>query len=253
MRKAITLNSTRGKMNTPSRNEIWKMFDQISPTYDRVNRILSFGMDQRWRRKAASYLPLKKELTVLDLATGTADQLISLFESPLFIKKAVGIDLAKEMLLIGKKKISTKNYKDKIDLIEADATCLPFEAKSFDATTFSFGIRNVSDPMASLKEIYRVLKSDGIALILEFALPSFFPLRSIHLFYLRCILPRLGAFWSSNLSAYRYLNETIETFPQKKEFCSLMKKAGFHHVTMHKMGFGAVILYIGKKYADLLD
>lgn len=239
-------------MNIPSRNEIWKMFDQISSNYDKVNRILSLGMDQRWRRKVASYLPLDKNLTILDLATGTADQLIALFESSASIQKAVGIDLSKEMLLIGQKKIKEKNYHKKIKLMEADAQNLPFETMSFDVATFSFGIRNVSNPLGSLKEIHRVLKPGGAALILEFALPSF-PFKWGHLFYLRHILPRMGAFFSKNKAAYRYLNETIETFPQGEEFCALMKKAGFIEVKIKKMGLGSVGLYIGKKHADLLE
>lgn len=239
-------------MNIPSRNEIWKMFNQISSTYDKVNRILSLGMDQRWRRKVASHLPNRKNLAILDLATGTADQLIALFESPASIKSAVGIDLAKEMLLIGQKKIKQKNYDKKIKLMEADAQKLPFKPSSFDATTFSFGIRNVSSPLTSLKEIHRVLKPNGVSLILEFALPSA-PFRWGHLFYLRHILPRLGGFLSKNKSAYRYLNETIESFPQGKEFCALMEEAGFIEVKMEKMGLGSVGLYIGKKRADLLE
>jgi len=233
-------------MSTPSRNEIWKMFNQISSTYDKINRILSLGMDQRWRRKVANFLPAKKNLKILDLATGTADQLIALFENSIFIEKAIGIDLAQEMLHIGQKKLDQKSYGKKIELREADAQKLPFEAESFDATTFSFGIRNVSNPLTSLQEIHRILKPDGVSLILEFALPSS-KLRWAHLFYLRYILPRMGAFFSKNKSAYRYLNETIETFPQGEAFCSLLKQAGFRNVKIHKMGLGAVALYMGEK------
>lgn len=233
-------------MNEPSRTDIWKMFNQISASYDRVNRILSLGMDLRWRKKLCAYLPLKKDLKILDLATGTADQLIALFEGGAKIEKAIGIDLAQEMLAIGKEKISRKNYKKKIELIQADAQNLPFHDASFHAATFSFGIRNVSDALLSLKEIYRVLQPEGVALILEFALPPR-PLRWAHLFYLRYILPNLGAFFSKNKAAYCYLNQTIESFPQGKDFCDLLETAGFTQVRIKKMGFGAVALYIGSK------
>lgn len=222
------------------------MFNQIASTYDRVNRILSLGMDQKWRRAVCAYLPNKKNLKILDLATGTADQLIAIFEGTSQPEKAVGIDLAKEMLAIGKEKIKAKRYKKKIELIEADAQDLPFADASFDAATFSFGIRNVLDPLLSLKEIYRVLQPSGRALILEFALPPR-PLKWVHLFYLRHILPRIGALFSQHKGAYHYLNQTIETFPQGKAFCSLMEEAGFIQVRIKKMGFGAVALYIGNK------
>jgi demethylmenaquinone methyltransferase/2-methoxy-6-polyprenyl-1,4-benzoquinol methylase len=233
-------------MQEPSRNEIWKMFNRIAPTYDRLNRILSLGMDLHWRKRVASYLPNKKDLHILDLATGTADQLIALFESSASIQRAVGIDLAEEMLRLGKEKIAEKSYGSKIEFFTADAQHLPFQSMCFDAATFSFGIRNVSMPLASLKEIYRILKPKGVSLILEFALPSF-PLKGVYLFYLRHILPRIGALFSKNKSAYRYLNETIETFPQGNSFCSLLKQAGFSDIAMHKMGMGAVALYVGKK------
>jgi demethylmenaquinone methyltransferase/2-methoxy-6-polyprenyl-1,4-benzoquinol methylase len=233
-------------MKEPSRSDVWKMFDQISSTYDKLNRILSLGMDLRWRKKVTSHLPTRKNLQVLDLATGTADQLIALFEHSQQIEKAIGIDLAEEMLAMAKKKINQKLYKDKIQLIKGDAEHLSFESNLFDVATFSFGIRNVASPLISLKEIYRVLHPNGKALILEFALPPF-PFKPIYLFYLRHILPKIGAFFSKNPTAYRYLNETIETFPQGKAFCKLMQEAGFKSVSFHKMGFGAVALYEGTK------
>ena len=233
-------------MNIPSRNEIWKMFDQISSTYDSINKILSLGMDRSWRKKAASHLPKKSPLQILDLATGTADQLIALFDHSSSIEKAIGIDLSEEMLSLGRKKIEQKPYRKKIKLIKADAEKLPFKNESFDAATFSFGIRNVASPITALKEIHRVLKPKGVAIILEFALPSY-PWRWGHLFYLRHILPRLGALFSKNKEAYTYLNRTIETFPQGPSFCRLLEEAQFQQVKMDKMGLGAVICYLGEK------
>jgi demethylmenaquinone methyltransferase/2-methoxy-6-polyprenyl-1,4-benzoquinol methylase len=233
-------------MPDPSRNEIWKMFDGISPTYDRVNRILSLGMDRKWRKKVAAHLPKERHLRILDLATGTGDQLISLFESPASIRTAVGIDLAGDMLQIAQKKILAKPYHSKIEFKRADAEKLPFAAESFDATSFSFGIRNVTDPLRSLEEIHRVLKPSGKCLILEFSLPPK-PIRAFYLFYLRHILPRIGGLLSKNREAYRYLNETIETFPSGKDFCLLLKKVGFKKITAHPMALGAVTLYEGEK------
>lgn len=228
-------------MNTPSRESVWKMFNRLSPTYDRINRIVSFGQDKRWRKKVAAQLPNQKKLKVLDLATGTGDQALALLESSASIQTLVGIDLAEEMLAIAKRKIPSR-----VEFMKADAEKLPFRADFFDATTFSFGIRNVKNPLLSLKEIYRVLKPKGRSLILEFSLPPQ-PIRSFFLFYLRHIMPKIAGLISRNYSAYRYLNQTIETFPSGKEFCLLMKEAGFTRIRTIPMNLGAVTLYIGEK------
>jgi demethylmenaquinone methyltransferase/2-methoxy-6-polyprenyl-1,4-benzoquinol methylase len=224
----------------------WKMFNKIAKTYDRINHILSFGMDRGWRRKVSQNIPAKKNLRLLDLATGTGDQLLSLFENGASIHKASGIDLAKNMLMIAKEKISPKLYKDKIDLICADAQKLPFADDTFDAATFSFGIRNVPNPLQALQEIYRTLKPQGKCLILEFSLPPK-PILWPYLIYLRHILPRIGKCMSRQSSAYTYLNKTIETFPSGDAFASLMRQASFHKITLQPMALGAVTLYIGTK------
>ena len=233
-------------MKEPSRTEVWKMFDAISPTYDRINRILSLGMDRSWRSKAAEHLPTKENLALLDLATGTADQLIALFDSKASIKSAIGIDLSSEMLSIGKKKIDQKPYKEKVSLQRGDAEKIPFKDASFHAVSLSFGIRNVIDPLTSMKEIHRVLKKGGKCLILEFSLPPK-PIRPFYLFYLRHILPYIGALFSKSKNAYRYLNQTIETFPSGNAFLDLLEKAEFTKKAAYPMAFGAVTLYVAEK------
>lgn len=225
----------------PSRENVWKMFDAISPTYDRINRILSLGMDRRWRKRVAEYLPPQKNLKILDLATGTGDQALALLNSKASIESIIGIDLSVEMLALAKKKLG-----DKTEFIRADAEKLPFAEKSFDAATFSFGIRNVNDPLNSLKAIHRVLKTKGRCLILEFSLPPK-PIRGFFLFYLRHILPRIGGLLSRKPAAYRYLNQTIEHFPSGKDFCLLMKEAGFTRLRAVPMALGGVTLYVGEK------
>ncbi|HSX13351.1 MAG TPA: bifunctional demethylmenaquinone methyltransferase/2-methoxy-6-polyprenyl-1,4-benzoquinol methylase UbiE [Chlamydiales bacterium] len=222
----------------------WKMFNKIAPTYDRINRILSFGLDRGWRKQVAKYLPEKKPLHILDVATGTGDQLIALFESKAKIQQATGIDLAREMLAIAEKKLS--GYRDKIQLIQADAQKIPNADHTFDVVTFSFGIRNVPNPLQSLQEIYRVLKKEGICLILEFSLPPK-PIRAGYLFYLRHILPKIGNFLSKQATAYTYLNQTIETFPTGNAFANLLRQAGFKKITIKPFALGSVALYIGKK------
>lgn len=222
------------------------MFNALSPTYDRTNSILSFGLDQRWRKKVADYLPARGHLHILDLATGTADQLIALFSKAASIQSAIGIDLAADMMAIGRKKIDQKTYKDKVQFIEADAQKLPFIDNRFDAATFSFGIRNVPSPLAALKEVHRVLRPLGRCLILEFSLPKW-PIRWGYLLYLRYILPKIGGFLSKDPEAYRYLNKTIEGFVHGKQFCNLMEQAGFKQVRAHSMALGGVTLYVGEK------
>jgi len=224
--------------------DVPKMFDAISPTYDLVNRILSLGQDFRWRKKVAKFLPLKPHLEILDLATGTGDQIAALYRSGASIHKAVGIDLAEEMLAIGRTKLKTI---PSVELRRGDAQKLVFGNESFDAATFSFGIRNVPDPLASLKEIHRVLRKRGKCLILEFSMPDRL-IRPFFLFYLRKILPRLGGILSKNFAAYKYLNQTIETFPSGESFLALMKNAGFNSLKRIPMNFGSVTLYVGEKH-----
>ena len=228
-------------MQVPARKEIWKMFDLISPTYDRINRILSFGMDQNWRKELNNHLPKKEHLQILDLATGTCDQVLALLESPASIESITGIDLSQEMLEIAKKKIP-----EKVKFIRADAEKLPFQSLSFDVATFSFGIRNVTSPIASLQEIHRVLKPNGRCLILEFSMPRK-SIRWAYLVYLRYLLPLIGGLLSRKYKAYRYLNQTIETFPSGKEFCHLMEKAQFKRIKAMPMLMGGVTLYVGDK------
>ncbi len=228
-------------MDDPPRENVWKMFDQISSTYDRTNAIVSFGMDRRWRARVADFLPPYKNLKILDLATGTGDQALALIKSTASIHSITGIDLSEEMLAIAKRKIPAK-----MRFLRADAMALPFKGESFDAATFSFGIRNVANPLTSLNEIYRVLRPKGRALILEFSMPPQ-PIRPFFLFYLRYILPNIAAFFSKNRAAYQYLNRTIEHFPSGKEFCLLMKEAQFTRLKVLPMNLGSVTLYVGEK------
>src|ERR1043165_5633205 len=154
------------QIEAPSRHEVWKMFDQISPTYDCVNRVMTFGMDQMWRKKLCAFLPSFKEMNVLDCATGTGDQIIALMEKRQEISSAIGIDLAGTMIDIAKKKIETKLYAGKVCFQVASALEIPFADNSFECVTISFGIRNVTDIMAAFKEVRRVLKPGGRVLIL---------------------------------------------------------------------------------------
>lgn len=223
------------------------MFDAISPTYDRVNRLMTAGLDKRWRREMASYLPSGKNLRLLDCATGTGDQLFSLLDTSPHIERAVGIDLAEAMLACAKKKGEKKPYANRVSWQVASLTALPFEEESFDCITISFGIRNVDNLPAALAECCRVLKPDGRLLILETSLPKNWLLKTAHLFYLRKLLPKLGGWVSKNRKAYDYLNKTAETFPHGESFCTILKQAGFHNVHYSPLTFGAVSIYRADK------
>ena len=234
------------KIQEPSRASIWKMFDKISSTYDRANRVMTFCLDKLWRKKMISFLPPKDKITLLDCATGTADQLICFMEKTNKVESAIGIDLAEEMVAIGRKKIQNKPYAGKLSLQIASALELPFPDNSFDCVTISFGIRNVTDVKKALSEFYRVLKPSGRLLILEGTVPESFWLKPIHLFYLRHILPRIGGVISNHREAYKYLNETIETFPAGKKFCALMQEVGFESKAHPQTG-GIATIYTGNK------
>lgn len=239
----------KNEVEAPSRHEIWKMFDQISPTYDCVNRVMTFGLDQLWRKRLCAFLPLEKGLHILDCATGTGDQIIALLEKNPEIASVIGIDLAETMVEIGKQKIAKKPYREKVTYQVASALKTDFPDDQFDCVTISFGIRNVTDVMAAFKEFRRVLKPGGRVLILEGTIPQQKWLKAMHLFYLRKLLPRIGSFISRNQEAYRYLNTTIETFPQGERFCGLMRAAGFINVKANPVFGGIVTVYQGDKDA----
>ena len=236
-----------------SRNEIWKMFDEISPTYDLLNHILSFGADIYWRRKLIKYLPSSKDVKLLDLATGTGDQLITIIKKAKQVKSALGIDMSEEMIRIGTRKIIDKPFAHQVTFMVGDATDIALRDASVDCVTMSFGIRNVIDVEKCLNECHRILTPSGKILILEFSTPTNRFLKTLHFFYLRHILPVIGGIISKKRGAYRYLNKTIETFPSGALFCGLLQKAGFIQLKAIPLTFGVVTLYIGEKLACEID
>ncbi|MGH1363986.1 MAG: bifunctional demethylmenaquinone methyltransferase/2-methoxy-6-polyprenyl-1,4-benzoquinol methylase UbiE [Calditrichia bacterium] len=231
----------------PSRREVWKMFDRIAGRYDLLNRLLSFGQDVVWRKRVSRHLSSRSDQRVLDLATGTGDLLISIFKHSKNVKSGVGIDMAEKMLEVGREKLTKRNLNDRLTLQTGNAVKIPFSDKSFDAVTISFGIRNVSNVSTSLEEMHRVLRQDGRAIILEFSLPGNAIVRHGYLFYFRHILPRLGSLISGDGYAYRYLNQTVETFPYGREFCKLMTDAGFDNVVATPLTFGIATIYQGDR------
>lgn len=231
----------------PKQVDSWRMFDRIAFRYDFLNRLLSFRRDVAWRKFLYKKLPPQSELKVLDLATGTADVLLSLAKEGRKMRKGVGLDKSANMLALGHEKVSGAGLDGRISMLRGDATAMGYRDDSFDAASMAFGIRNVPDVPAALREIHRVLKPGGRALILEFSLPRNGIIRAFYLFYFRNILTRIGAWVSGDQQAYRYLNQTVEDFPYGDAFCDLMRDAGFEGVQAFPLTFGIATLYQGDK------
>jgi demethylmenaquinone methyltransferase/2-methoxy-6-polyprenyl-1,4-benzoquinol methylase len=228
----------------------WLMFNRIAPTYDLLNRLLSGGVDQRWRMLVSRNLPaFSVPLRVLDLATGTGDQVFALLaaDEKQKLGSVVGVDPAESMLALAEQKRAASLRGDRAEFRIGDGSSLRFPDASFHAVTMSFGIRNVPDPLQCLREIHRVLEPGGRALILEFSLPTSAPVRAAYLCYFRKILPWIGGLVSGDRDAYHYLNRTVEEFPRGESFLDWMREAGFTELRFHSLTFGIANLYVGDR------
>jgi demethylmenaquinone methyltransferase/2-methoxy-6-polyprenyl-1,4-benzoquinol methylase len=239
--------SAAGGASGFARFRMGEMFDRIASTYDLLNHVLSLGRDSAWRRRVAGLLGDGRGLRVADLATGTGDLLIALLRRRPDITGAVGLDISEQMLGVFRQKLRKVGLADRVELLCADASATAFAEDTFDAVTMAFGIRNTSNVGATLREIHRILKPGGAALILEFSLPKNPVLRWCHLKYLRLGVPLIGAVVSGDRQAYRYLNESIEAFYPPGEFCALMKEAGFARVQAIPLTWGVASIYRGQK------
>ncbi len=261
-----------------NKEESFRIFDKIHKRYDLLNRILSLGQDILWRRRLARWAKEEKKderkgdgkdtgkdgkkdgekdaenkkQLLLDLATGTGDVALCLLKHNNQITAAYGCDRSKNMLLTGREKSNKKKLSGKMIFLQGDGAQIPFADNTFDLVTIAFGIRNMADPLHVLKEMRRVLKGTGKILILEFSLPGNKAIKGLHLFYLRRIIPNVGALISKDLQAYRYLNVTIESFPYGDAFCDWMREAGFEEVRFKGLTFGVATLYEGKKTSGKL-
>jgi len=242
-----TTSETSSETSHPSRKEVWKMFDRIAHRYDFLNRSLSFGRDVAWRKRLRKHLPVDRGLLLVDLATGTADQILFLLDGPAKIREARGYDLSDGMLALGREKIAKRGLGAVVSLHTGDAMQSPQPDNSADVITISFGIRNVLDVPTALTDMKRALVPGGKLLILECSLPENKLVRKGYLFYFRHILPKLGGLVSGDSYAYNYLNKTVETFPCGEAFCELMRGAGFEAVKAEPMTFGVATLYSGVK------
>lgn len=225
------------------RRQVERMFDNISPYYDLLNRVLSLGIDRQWRREAVSRLPPKPALHVLDMATGTADLALEIVrQRP--DARVTGVDISNDMLDVGRAKLARRELEHTIELVTAASEDIPYPDGHFDAATVAFGVRNFEDAAGGLAEMRRVIRPGGRIIVLEFSRIRTFPLEQAFDFYFGRVLPWIGNTWSSDPRAYRYLYESVQAFPDGKEFARLLEAAGFQQPRWQPLTLGICTVYV---------
>ena len=231
--------------NLNKKKQVEQMFDTISTNYDGLNRVISFGIDVKWRKKVIEMVSATNPEAVLDIATGTGDLAISLAKTG--AKRIVGLDLSEGMLAVGREKIADEKLTGKIEMIQGDSEALPFEDNSFDAITVAFGVRNFENLEKGLSEIFRVLKKGGIFVILETSVPTKFPFKQGYNFYTKNLLPLIGKMFSKDKVAYSYLSESAAAFPYGDELNNILRETGFIDVRHHPQTMGVATIYSASK------
>jgi demethylmenaquinone methyltransferase/2-methoxy-6-polyprenyl-1,4-benzoquinol methylase len=239
--------SASGTDKNPAR--IAGMFDAIAPRYDVLNRVLSAGFDTQWRARGIRALQLSGTETVLDLCTGTADVAIAAVTARPGARRVVGLDFARQMLRVGREKLSRRGCDGKVDLVQGDAMSLPLTSASVDAATVAFGIRNVAGPADTFAEVFRVLRPGGRFAFLEFGVPRVPVIRQVYQAYFLGVLPWIGRLVSGHSSAYAYLPASVRTFPEPDRIVAMLDQAGFVAVRADPLTLGVVYLYSAQKPA----
>ena len=227
------------------KEQVTQMFDNISGNYDGLNRVISLGIDVKWRKKVVEIVGQNNPKTILDIATGTGD-LALLMATSLNPDKVIGLDISEGMLSVGKLKVNKANLSDKIDMVVGDSENMPFEDNTFDAITVSFGVRNFANLDKGIQEIARVLKPTGVLVILETSNPTKFPFKQGYKFYSKAILPIIGKIFSKDKVAYSYLSESANSFPFGEAFNNILLKNGFTYAKDTPVTFGAATIYTAK-------
>jgi demethylmenaquinone methyltransferase / 2-methoxy-6-polyprenyl-1,4-benzoquinol methylase len=227
------------------KDQVAKMFDNISGKYDFLNHFFSLGIDILWRKKSVKLLQKYQPKSILDVASGTADFAIeALALNPI---KIVGVDISEGMLAVGQQKIKALKKNDIISLQVADSEKLPFQNNTFDAVIVSFGVRNFDNLLSGLTDMYRVTQEGGVCLVLEFSRPKNFPMKQIFNFYFKNIMPTIGKLVSKDASAYTYLPQSVKVFPDGDDFLKIFQTAGFKNTKCIPLTFGISSIYIGEK------
>ncbi len=233
-------NSELGK-----KEQVTKMFDTISNEYDNLNRVISFGIDIKWRKKVVEIVNSIKPTSILDIATGTGDLAINLTKTK--AKKIIGLDISEGMLEVGRKKIENLKLQNTIEMVLGDSENIPYNDNSFDAVTVAFGVRNFENLEIGLAEILRVLKPGGIFVVLETSIPTKTPFKQGYHFYSKIILPTIGKLFSKDKVAYKYLSDSAAAFPYGKAFNNILEKIGFIDIENKPQTFGVASIYVAKK------
>ena len=226
--------------------QVEQMFDNIAPTYDKLNHRLSWDIDRGWRRKAIEALRPFAPQTMLDIATGTGDFAI-LAAQMLQPRRLIGADISEGMMQIGRQKVREQGLQDIISLEREDCLALSYPADSFDAVTAAFGIRNFADLERGLREMQRVLKPGGHLSIVELTQPVSFPMKQLFRIYSHTVLPLYGRLISRDQRAYSYLTRTIEAFPQGERMVEILHSAGFSEASFKRLTFGICTMYFATK------
>lgn len=227
------------------KDQVRNMFNRIAHRYDLLNHVLSFGIDYGWRKKTIRMLKEDKAKNVLDMATGTGD--LAIMAAKAGIEHIQGVDISSGMLHKGKEKIHKKNLEDKIKFDIGDSEDLPFEDNVYDAAMVAFGVRNYANLKKGLAETNRVLKPNGLFLVLEFSKPEKFPIKQLYNFYSFSILPLIGRIISNDKSAYTYLPESVSKFPYGDEFIGRLEEVGFQETGYKVLSGGIATLYYARK------
>jgi len=230
---------------TGKKEQVAEMFNNISHRYDFLNHFLSLGIDILWRKKAIKLLKADQPKQILDVATGTGDFAIeALALNP---DRIVGVDISAGMLDMGKQKMKRKGVDHIIDMQMGDSEKLLFEDNTFDAAIVAFGVRNFENLKKGLSDMHRVLKPGGKTVIIEFSRPRSFPMKQLYNFYFKSILPIIGKLISKDQSAYTYLPESVDAFPDGQQFVDILSAVGYKKIECRPLTFGISSIYIGQK------
>jgi demethylmenaquinone methyltransferase/2-methoxy-6-polyprenyl-1,4-benzoquinol methylase len=230
----------------PKKQQIAEMFDRIAGRYDVTNRVLSAGIDIKWRKKAILQLKKDKPNQILDVATGTCDMAILSYRL-LKPEKITGIDISEQMLKLGRKKIEKEGLTSVIELQTGDCETINFAANSFDAVTVAFGVRNFENLESGLKEMLRVLKPGGKLIVLEFSRPRIKIFRTLYNLYMSIVAPEVARWLSQNKKAYQYLNQSAKLFPERQNFVDILNSTGYSNTSFKPLSAGICCIYIGEK------
>ena len=227
------------------KEQVAQMFDTISGNYDNLNRVISFGIDVKWRKKVLQMVGKSNPKTILDIATGTGDLAILMAQTK--ADKIIGLDISAGMLEVGVQKIAAKNLTKTIEMVLGDSENMPFEDNYFDAITVAFGVRNFDHLEKGLAEILRVLKPNGTFVILETSVPDKTPYKQGYQLYSNHILPLIGKLFSKDDAAYGYLSESAAAFPYGEKLNNILRKIGFINVEALPQTFGVATIYSASK------